>query len=140
MRKSLDKDYRITKRVPTDETLFLLAYGTRSTSTFADTSSGRSGPRPERRPTPPDAGSLGGKATTCPNSHRDLSIANPGSTPQEGEVLGISSRRPGPETRDSDNATEGSSKAGTQLGGFLHHRRSGRQGVVHLGRSEWEPT
>ena len=57
-----------------------------------------------------------------------------------GEVSGISSWTLGLEERGSDHATEGSRKVRTQLGRSLHHRRSGRQGVVHLGRSGWEPT
>ena len=59
-----------------------------------------SGPRPERRLTPLDAGSLEGKTTTDPNPHRDLSTANPYRTSQECEVLGIPSRRLGLEVRN----------------------------------------
>ena len=98
----------------------------------ADTPSGRSGPRPERRSTPLDAGSLGGKATTGPNSHRGLLTANPGRTPQKNKGLGITNRKPDPEVRDSNYATEGPRETGTQLGRTLHHHRSGRQGVIHL--------
>jgi len=54
--------------------------------------------------------------------------------------LGIPSWRLGPEARDLDHAAEGPRKIRTQLGGPLHHRRSGRQGVIHLGWSGWKPT
>jgi len=59
---------------------------------------GKSGPKSERRPTPFDAGSLGGKASAGPNPCHSLSTANSGSS-LKGEAQGIPSQRPGPEVR-----------------------------------------
>ena len=70
--------------------------------------------------------------TTRLNSYRDVSTVNQGRIPQEDDVLEIPSLRPGPEARNSVHVTEGSRKAGAQLGGSLPHHRSGRQAVVHL--------
>ena len=92
----------------------------------ADILSGRGDLRPEQCPAPTDAGSLRGKAIKSPNLHFGLSNTNPGCSSQEGEVLGIPSQRLGPEASDSEHVIEEIRKAGTHLGGPLHHCHSGR--------------
>ena len=99
--------YRTTKRVPTGETPFSLAYRTEA---IIPVSEWKDGPRPERCPTPIDTGSLGEKATTGSNPYHGLSTANLNCKPQEGEVLGISSWRSDPEASDLEHMTEGQGK------------------------------
>ena len=64
-----------------------------------------------------------------------VSITDLDRTPQKDKGSGIPSRIPGPKVCDSNYTAEGPKEVGTQLRGPLNHHRSGRQGVIHIGRS-----